>query len=208
MLDIPRIQKFGPNVHHIILQRRRAEEIEKILECCPNVRNLALWIIGGSCKQLITILNKNMVYLKRLSIDPSYFFENYALDFSIPFDQPMFHRLSHLEIINATSSWSKWRQLALLPCLTHLALAGVVNQQFINHVLAESEELQIFVVFYTHLGFLGEVMNPQKDVRVVLLQSVADHLDHWERGARGKEDFWIVAEKRKGDALLQAMYYE
>ncbi|KAF9557966.1 hypothetical protein CPC08DRAFT_709998 [Agrocybe pediades] len=207
-LDIPRLQKFGPHVWHVILQRRHPEEIEKILECCPNVRNLALWIVGGSCTRLIPLLNDKLIHLRRLSLDPSCFFENYDVDLSIPLDQPMFHRLTHLEIVNATSSWSKWRQLAFLPHLTHLALAGVASQELIDSVLMECEKLEIFVIFYMHRGFLGgDVALLQKDIRVVLLQSVADHLDHWERGARGEEDFWIAAEQRKRQALMQAISF-
>jgi len=35
----------------------------------------------------------------------------------------------------------------------------------------------------------------------VFLKSVIDHLDHWERGARGEEDFWIKAERRKRESV-------
>ncbi|KAF8965568.1 hypothetical protein BDZ97DRAFT_1918129 [Flammula alnicola] len=202
-IDIDRLRQFGPWVKHILLQNRTSGEIKQVLEFCPNVHNLALWIIHGSCTHLVPILEK--LPLRRFSFDPTYFFENYAPDLSIPFDQPLFHNLTHLEIINATSSWSKWRQLALLPKLTHLALAGIVNQHLIDRVIVECASLEVFVMFYADVHFIaGELSLSQKDPRVVLLQSVLDHLDHWETGARGEEDFWITAEKRKQEAREKA----
>lgn len=200
ILNKPRIQVFGHLVQNVLLQKRTSTEIASVLECCPNVSNLALWIIQGTCTHLIPIIEK--MPLRKFSFDPSYFFENYASDLSIPFNQPIFLRLTHLEIINATSSWSKWRQLALLPNLTHLAVAGMVNQQLINHVLEECKALELFIMFYLTMGFLvGELTFPQQDDRVVLLKSVEDHLDHWEKGARGEEDFWMTAQLQKEEAI-------
>lgn len=201
VLDQPRLQAFGHHVQNVLLQKRSATEIASVLECCPNVHNLALWIIQGTCSHLIPILEK--MPLRKFSFDPSYFFENYAADLSIPFNQPIFLNLTHLEIINATSSWSKWKQLALLPKLTHLAVAGMVNQQLIDHVLEGCTALELFIMFYLTMGFLvGELTFPQKDDRVVLLKSVEDHLDHWEKGARGEEDFWITGQIQKERAVL------
>lgn len=200
VIDFGRLRQYGRHVRYILLQNRPSQEIGGILECCPNVHNLALWIIHGSCAHLIPILEG--LPLRRFSFDPSYFFENYAHDFSVPFDQPLFHNLTHLEIINATSAWSKWKQLAYLPKLTHLALAGVVNQQLINCVLKECRTLELFVMFYLSTHYLeGDVIFPQKDPRVVFLKSVIDHLNHWEVGARGEEDFWITGDKCKQKAM-------
>ncbi|KDR67783.1 hypothetical protein GALMADRAFT_1061523 [Galerina marginata CBS 339.88] len=195
-VDIPRLTQYGPHVRHVLLQKRTAQEIQRVLECCPNVSNLALWIIQGKCSDLVPILER--LPLQRLSFDPSYFFENYAADMSMPFDQPLFHHITHLEIINATSSWSKWRQLTLLPKLTHLALAGTVNQQLIDHVLEGCPSLELLIMFNMHYEVLGgDVAAAQKDHRVVFLKSVTNHLDHWEKGARGEEDFWVTAGRLK-----------
>ncbi|PPR04410.1 hypothetical protein CVT26_004235 [Gymnopilus dilepis] len=202
-LDFLSLGRFGTHVRHVLLQKRSSEEIKNVLLHTPNVTNLALWIIKGSCANLIPILES--LPIRKLSFDPSYFFDNFAPDMSIPFDQPLFQNITHLEIINATSSWSKWKQLARLPQLTHLALAGMVNQPLIDQVLKECRKLQLFIMFYMNIGLLGgEVRLPQADLRVVLLKSVSDHLDHWEKGARGEEDFWITAEKRKQEAMEQA----
>jgi hypothetical protein len=138
--------------------------------------------------------------LRILSFDPSYFFKDCGQNATIPFDQPHFHNLTHLEIINASSTWSKWQQLAFLPKLTHLALAGFVNQEFTDRVLVECKALKTFVLFFYDSSSIG-IKALQKDHRVVLLPRVADNLDHWEGGARGEEDFWITADRWKQEAM-------
>src|SRR6188768_3400872 len=45
--DLERIARFGVHVRHILLQNRHSEEIIDILNLCPNVENLALWIVHG-----------------------------------------------------------------------------------------------------------------------------------------------------------------
>ncbi|KAF9483105.1 hypothetical protein BDN70DRAFT_874154 [Pholiota conissans] len=206
VLRLERLRQFGPWVNHILLQNRTAHEIKQVLEACPNVSNLALWIIHGSCTPLISTL-ENLPQLNRLSFDPTSFFVNFTPDFSVEFDQPMFRNLTHLEIINVSSSWTKWRQLALLPKLTHLALANVADQTFIDRILNECALLEVFVMFYMDLYTLGDLVSlVQKDPRVVLLLSVVDHLAHWEDGARGGTDFWVTAERKV--ALAKIMKVE
>ncbi|KIM45596.1 hypothetical protein M413DRAFT_24768 [Hebeloma cylindrosporum] len=200
VLDLNRLQQYGRHVKHILLQKRPSQEIGHILNCCPNVHNLALWMIRGSCTHLIPILEG--LPLRRLSFDPSYFFQNYAKDSSVPFDQALFHNITHLEVLNATVAWSKWKQLAHLPRLTHLALVGVVNQALIDCVLAECRNLELFVTFFMYTDHPGgDILVPQKDPRVVFLKKIIGHLDHWEVGARGEEDFWIKGERCKKKAM-------
>jgi len=200
VLDFGRLRQYGRHVRHVLLQHRQSQEIGDVLKHCPKVHNLALWIINGPCEHLIPIIEG--LSLRILSFDPSYFFGGYDWDAIIPFDQPLFHNLTHLEIINVTSIWSKWEQLASLSKLTHLALAGIANQEFIDRVLVECKALKFFVMFYSDIdNLIGEVDFPQRDHRVVFLQTVADHLEHWERGARGEEDFWITAERCKQEAM-------
>ncbi|KAF8196574.1 hypothetical protein BJ912DRAFT_923403 [Pholiota molesta] len=221
-LRLDRLQHFGPWVRHILLQNRPAHEIQQVLDACPHVADLALWIVHGACTPLIGTLER-LPALRRLSFDPTAFFVSVptsggggggggaADDFSIAFAQPMFRNLTHLEIINVSSSWAKWRQLALLPRLTHLALANVADQHFIDRILQECALLEVVVMFYLDLYSLGEnVSFVQKDRRVVLLRSVVDHLEHWEVGARGGVDFWVTAERRvaEGEKMRMSLALE
>jgi len=190
VLDTGRLRQYGRHVRHVLLQNKRSQEIGDILKHCPKVHNLALWIIHGPCEHLIPILEG--LPLRILSFDPSDFFGGYSMDATIPFDQPLFHNLTHLEIINVSPVWSKWKQLACLPKLTHLLLARIrVNQNFVDRILVECKALKIFLRPILHSNSFARVDVPQKDGRVVFLQSVANHLEHWERGIRGEEDIWI-----------------
>ncbi|KAJ3508435.1 hypothetical protein NLJ89_g5756 [Agrocybe chaxingu] len=194
--DLERIAKFGPHVRHTLLQNRPSEEIGKILQLCPNVQNLAIWIIHGSCSHLVPIL-EGLRSLRRLSFDPSYFFQDYCDDWKVPLDLPAFSRLTHLEIINASQHWGKWKKLASMPALTHLALAGLVDGALVDHILKECQRLELLITFYLDIPFTGLQDASNKDPRAVQLLSVTNHLEHWEHGARGGEDFWITAEKVK-----------
>lgn len=208
VLDLPRIQGFGHHVQHVLLQKRSAREVASILKCCPNVWNLALWLIQGTCMPLVPTLEK--MPLRVFSFDPSSFFAQHSTDHGIPFNQPMFLNITHLKIINSTSLWSKWQQLALLPHLTHLALARtphdfetwVSDQKFIARVLEECPNLQLLIVFLNDTGYVspsGIPFNSTEDSRVVVLESVKNLLDQWEEGARSgePEDFWRIAQNQQ-----------
>ncbi|CAA7270697.1 unnamed protein product [Cyclocybe aegerita] len=194
--DLERIARFGPHVRHILLQNRPSEEIGKILQLCPNVRNLAIWIIHGSCRHLVPILEV-LKSLRRLSFDPSYFFQDYYDDWKVPLDLPAFSRLTHLEIINASPHWKKWKKLASMHALTHLALAGIVDGALVERILKECQHLELLVTFYLDKPSMDLQIASKRDLRAVQLRSVTNHLEHWECGARGGEDFWVTAEKVK-----------
>ncbi|KJA15483.1 hypothetical protein HYPSUDRAFT_365767 [Hypholoma sublateritium FD-334 SS-4] len=200
-LNLERLQRFGPWVHHILLQCRPVHEVAQVLTACPNVHNLALWIIQGAGAPLVPLLAR--LPLRRLSFDPRSFFalDARAPDGSVPLGQAPFDALTHLEVINVTAAWDQWRQLALLPRLTHLVLGcGMPSDAPVERVLEECAALEVLVLPYTDVDdilldnpTLAEV---QKDPRVVLLNLTWDPLDEWEVGARGGEDLWVTAEKR------------
>ncbi|KAF9526879.1 hypothetical protein CPB83DRAFT_837032 [Crepidotus variabilis] len=250
-LNTDRLTTYGPWVRNILIQNRPSLEIKSILEHCPNVTNLAIWIIHGNCDILLPILTKladgGNGKLRKLSFDPSYFFHDYRSEMPIPFSLPSFASLTHLEIINATPSWMKWSELAKMPKLTHLGLTGVVHAPLIKGVLKECLKLEVFVIFDLDVRFVvGQDPGAQNaavpttvgndntnsgnqitvvsgaaapatpgtpsggnegaqndeedwrtDCRVVMLKSVKDHLDHWEMGAKGGSDFWVIAEKMR-----------
>lgn len=199
-LDIERLQHFGPWVHHILLQSRPVHEIAQVLTACPNVPDLALWIVHGDGAPLVPLLAR--LPLRRLSFDPRSFFDSDARapDGSVPLGQAPFDALTHLEVINVSAAWDQWRQLALLPRLTHLVLGcGTPGEAPVERALAECAALEVLVLPYAGEVLLGDLANlaeVQKDPRVVLLHFSGEYLDDWEVGARGGEDFWITAEKR------------
>ena len=208
-LDIERLLYFGPWVHHILLHIRPVEEIAQILTACPNVHDLALWIIRGNGAHLLPILAR--LPLRRLSFDPSSFFcsSAEAPDCIVPLTQAPFDALTHLEVINVSGGWNLWHELALLPRLTHLALEGSqIEEALIERALAECAALEVLVLPYADdlhaAGDELQMAEMQKDPRVVVLlySNTGGCLDEWEIGAGGGEDFWITAEERVRNARL------
>ncbi|KAF8149392.1 hypothetical protein B0H34DRAFT_733582 [Crassisporium funariophilum] len=197
-LDIPRLKNIGPHVQHILLQKWHVSEIQEILKYCPNVRNLALWIVRGSCLPLLPVLST--LSIRRLSFDPLLFFPSHH-EYHIPFDQPLFWNITHLEIINAPSEWKSWHKIALMPKLSHLALSGELNQALLDDILENCTLMELLIVISeTEEGMTNE----QHDRRVVVLEPSWDYLDHWELGARGGDDFWIIAAKRAAESKFPA----
>ncbi len=219
-LDIKRLATFGPHVHHILLQSRSSKEIRQVLDYCPNVQSLSLWWTHGN--GLDTILPalevlSNRRTLKLLSFDPCSFFEMpFTSDVPIPFAQPAFSSLTHLDIINSTSSWKKWAQIADMPHLTHLSVdpvGGTCEPKFILKVLKKCKLLKLLVVIKpgspndnddsaildddSETPTVGELESWTGDYRAVVLNSVVNNLACWEYGARGGQDCWVTAEMVK-----------
>jgi len=188
-LDFSRLKEFAPHIRHLLVQNRPVEEIAEILKCCTQIENLALWILRGVFTPLIPIIEN--LRLRRLSFDPSCFFISYDENIPIPFNQPMFQHITSLEIINATPSWTKWKELSSIPRLSHLTLAGVVSKELIDNILAECKCLKRLVI-YSYVGIgayapIGQLIegNPS----VLSLFPRKDPADQWERHARRKLDF-------------------
>ncbi len=193
-------------MHHILLQYRPDNEIAQILTACPNVYDLALWIVYGDGAPLVPILAR--LPLRRLSLDPMslfYYPSTGAPDDIVPLAQAPFDALTHLEILNISDSWNLWRELALLPRLTHLSLeCSYIERTFVERVLAECTTLEVLVLHYAdedEYSDMGEIL---KDPRVIPLPEVdSECLDEWEVGTGGREDFWITAEERVKNARLE-----
>ena len=218
-LNIKRLATFGPHVRHILLQNRSSKEIRQVLDHCPNAQSLSLWLVHGNCREtLLPALEdlSNRRTLKLLSFDPSSFFEMpRTSDLPIPFAQPAFSSLTHLDIINSTPNWKKWAQIADLPRLTHLSMEGegTSEPRFIRQVLKECKLLELLIVLKTedrdddddsaildddtNIPTPGELESWTGDYRVVVLYPAADDFGFWEIGARGGQDHWVIAEMVK-----------
>ncbi|KIM45598.1 hypothetical protein M413DRAFT_24770 [Hebeloma cylindrosporum] len=183
------LKQSAPHIRHLLVQNLPVEEIAEILKYCARIENLALWILRGVFTPLIpTIAN---LRLRQLSFDPSCFFISYDEDIPIPFNQPMFHYITHLEIINVTQSWTKWKELSTIPYLSHLTLAGVVGKELIDNVLEECKWLKRLVIYsYAGIGAsdpVGQLI--EGNPRVVALLPGKDPAGQWERCARRKSEF-------------------
>ncbi|KAF9546116.1 hypothetical protein CPC08DRAFT_755631 [Agrocybe pediades] len=224
-LDKSRILCFGQWVQHFFFNRRQ-DELKLFLQHCPNVYDLELGeYTNRNCVNLIPLLEK--LPLRRLCFNPCSFFETrtpykrkspYAGPLIIPFDQPMFHGLTHLEIIlhELDRVKANYGQLTLLPRLTHLAFTGgywdthLEVDKLINSILQhDGQRIQLLVVIFEH-EFDFKTMVPESqhrnNARVVFLpDAYDDELDRDRgQGKRTEKAFWRVAEAKKQEALEKA----
>ncbi|KAF8155954.1 hypothetical protein B0H34DRAFT_515389 [Crassisporium funariophilum] len=205
LLDIPYLKSFGHHVQHILLQQCLASDVQEILKYCPNVHNLVLWGVHDSCLPLLPVLDA--LSIRRLSFDTQLFFPSYYDP--IPFVRPLFTNVTHLEMINAPFAWERWHNLALMPRLSHLALSADLSDELLKIILEDCKMLELLIVFFGHPTFLDEAMATMpEDHRIVMVSSVRNRLDHWELGARGGDDFWIIAAKLAAKAIRRTVWRE
>ena len=188
-INLTLLRRISKHVHHVLLRNCTVKEIITILELCTEVENLALWAIRGILTPLIPLLTIRPI--KRLSFDPSCFFMSYDETNPIPFSHSMFHKITHLEIINATPSWTKWHELSSMPNLTHLALAGTVTPELIEKLLEECTELENVLVYYfsptppCRFAGLGASRSSEPMIKSLTMSAYTDDLgETWEQAAR------------------------
>ncbi|KAJ7230836.1 hypothetical protein B0H12DRAFT_1240133 [Mycena haematopus] len=161
---------------------------ERILSRCSAIQNLVL--IGGNSSVLPFL---SAMPLRRLSISLDDCFPLVRSDFTLP----LFSRITHLQLVDhdARAQLEDWRELAMIPNLTHLAFLLDKSLSIFQSTLAACPRLQVLV--YLHYpeddGGMG-MESLAHDTRFVCLPAPSFYAD-WQIGARGGEDFWVRAEK-------------
>ncbi|KAF9553891.1 hypothetical protein CPC08DRAFT_210170 [Agrocybe pediades] len=218
-LDASSIRRFGPWVHHLFLQHRY--ELAIFLQHCPNIFHLEFGSYTDSnCVRMIPLLEK--LPLRRLCFEPCSFFKGrppykkkpYSGPLKIPFDQPMFHGLTHLEITTYRREFSDsdYGELALLPRLTHLAFDGccwdpdMKVDSVISSLVRRNQRIKLLVIiFESEWHFKAAVPKSQHrdNTRVVFLTRIPDgELDRdIGRGLRTEKAFWRMAEAMQQEAV-------
>jgi hypothetical protein len=167
------------------------------LDRCPNIENLALWLVDGSTAPLVPVLEKLPV-LRSLSMDTmDFIFLNGNPDHS---SRPLALDVTHLDLVNfCMYTWTKLEQIASLPKLTHLALTGQPDAGFVQDLLRECPKLELLVVIYVRVED-DEPPIPRgmetkiKDKRLVETRSTKEHGEYWNRGSLWGNDFWKIFE--------------
>ncbi|KAJ7625726.1 hypothetical protein FB45DRAFT_1005066 [Roridomyces roridus] len=194
-LDSKPREFFHSHVRHVRLVGVPLAEMVRTLSLCDETTDLSLWDVVGAQEDdnntpLLAVLGT--LPLQRLSI----YFRRGAMDFSSPF----FVRLTHLDLPGAHSDrWADWEPLALLPQLTHLSFSEDFHSTPIfKNLLQYCPSLQALVVLFSAPALLnllaGVLRVGVPDARFVVLL-VLDRDEDWETGARGGEDYWILAEE-------------
>ncbi|KAF8965560.1 hypothetical protein BDZ97DRAFT_1757117 [Flammula alnicola] len=203
-LDMPRLMRYGQHIRHVVLREHSARSVRKILDRCPNVENLALWIVDGSCAPLVPVLEA--LPLKRLSVD--------ALDFLLfhgeeMVDVPITLNITHLDINNfGYLDVTEWEQITSLPELTHLFFNGCPRGELLENLLHKCVKLELLVLFipwgerisspFQH----GHGQPKIRDKRLVKVSSIVEYEKQWELGTLRGGDFWKIYEEKRDSARL------
>ncbi|TFK64274.1 hypothetical protein BDN72DRAFT_963330 [Pluteus cervinus] len=157
------------------------------LSQCLNLTNVAMW-----CQSLpegtLAALSA-LPALVQLTVNISALMNGAESD---PYDlsDPLFGRLTHLDVLDGCPSWSKLSGLQTLVNLTHLGLTDVSDVVLLGEIMKSCTKLSAVVL---HESGLDE--GDYQDVRIVQCQfKTADYVDDWIKQAEGRRCFWDVVE--------------
>jgi len=196
----PRLRKACSYAKHVLLHGLDIDEVVKILEICPNVHDLAVWLIDRNSTKLMDVIST--LPIKRLSVNLCILgctgFDDDRFDTTI--FQRLPHTLTHLDAVNITEPFwvNECSGFAVLPNLTHLAVSGRTSQNIVEPILLACPSLKLFIKF-GDFHFFSPEPSWVEDPRLVSLPSPFPSIDHWCRGARTGVDFWTKGEQIRRD---------
>ena len=206
---------------HVLVQGVSASVAYEVLQSCVNVKNLMLWSAEHrNLKQLIFSLpverlSVNVLELTGFDKDTTDTTGAGDLEENFVFDHTYFVNLTHLDVVyvpKSVRSWDRWKNLALLPRLTHLSFyASTVDM--VKNTLKECEKLKLLVLIFQedvteHGDEVGNGKFPSgifDDCRVVQMadRPSDEWVEDWISGAHGKGDFWLEAEQMQQVQKIQ-----
>ncbi|KAF7368833.1 hypothetical protein MVEN_00208500 [Mycena venus] len=190
-------QFFHDNVRHLHLYQRNGDAATEkfltgIILRCGSVTDLALDFSGLSMPQAVIA----GLPLQRLSINSEWMTRHEKAAFS----WSSFTHLTHLNIIDwHGDTWDlAWSWLALLPCLTHLSFYDdMIPDDLCLGALKHCRLIEVLAIVWPTQGITRiQPVSPalRTEPRFVVVGICGQHKEDWERGARGGEDHWVVAE--------------
>jgi hypothetical protein len=200
---------FPDNVRHIQLVGVPIAEILEGLAACNATINLALFDVSYVKGDAALLDLLGAFSLQRLSA--RYYWLNPDSS-KWDFAHPLFAQITHLDLPgNHGEQWADWSLLTSIPQLTHLSFSEDFlpsRFQIFDTILEHCKSLQVLAIVFPSLAILKFIVpnlrfQPSSfDPRLVFV--VADRQADWEAGARGGDDYWIVAEglvekHRRGD---------
>ncbi|KAJ7834217.1 hypothetical protein B0H14DRAFT_3142393 [Mycena olivaceomarginata] len=184
------------------------DEVLAILSACPSVQNLSLAPVGpGALFHLVEHLPLRELYC--------HVGHHFGPQRQIDFTHQLFAKITHLEVYDASEDVSadpeRWKQLSLIPHLTHLGLnnAGLIDAWLA--LLRTCKSLRVLVVLDPGgrpllRTVIDEHRELVKDPRLVLVDPGELSSLDWRNGAhRGIEDF--IAKRRSGE-INALRYYD
>ncbi|KAJ7230843.1 hypothetical protein B0H12DRAFT_1077336 [Mycena haematopus] len=130
--------------------------------------------------------------LRRLYADLQDLFSSVDIDFT----HPLFSRITHLHLKYhlGWDQWEKWKGLATIPNLTHLAFLGGKSLSIFQNTLAACPKLQVLIFLHLQEKPGLGLESLAHDTRFVCIPAPPFYTD-WQIGAHGGDDFWVRAEK-------------
>ncbi|KAJ7203605.1 hypothetical protein GGX14DRAFT_651779 [Mycena pura] len=191
------------SVRHLLLHMTPEKVLQFILSASSAVENL--WI-GTSEATSFLLPFIGVLPLKRLYCDLENLFADKA---QIDFGHPLFSRLTHLELLNHTTT-DHYFDLALIPHLTHLAFNTAEFLGMSPTLLKTCKSLRVLVLVMLGRGYdsevaakheaLGQLSEDPRFVQMFCSQFV----DDWKSGALTGSDYWsraedFIARRRSGE---------
>ena len=212
-VDSPLFKKVARYAKNVCIQGVPSLTAAMIMQHCHNMTNLALWSLAGSHQPIVPLISS--LPIQRLSVNVRDLFQhaNPEIGSLTPvLDIPALTNITHLEIISVTRTfchWEAWKNLALLPCLTHLAI-DYSTRRITRDILDNCRHLVILVLYFAVDGEVdgdsddgdNEYSSTKHadtgimtDSRVVQMEENVDDMRAWEMDVEGPEDFWKKAER-------------
>ncbi|KAJ7621696.1 hypothetical protein DFH06DRAFT_1232502, partial [Mycena polygramma] len=177
------------------------EDAQRLLKLCNR-------LISFACDFYDTSTGPNLLPMlaalhpQRLLLRPRHLFGKAALDLQ----HPLFHSVTHLDLIGLTGVGDVLRQVTTLTTLTHLSVSHASPRRRLLAVLGKCPHLMLLLVkvISTSPRAHDEEQSPHVyDVRFVEGTYPSRWTD-WQAGAKGLSDSWaqvddFVARKRKGE---------
>ncbi|TFK61655.1 hypothetical protein BDN72DRAFT_965046 [Pluteus cervinus] len=175
------------------------ESLPLILESCPNLTNIALWLeVSKDYVPSLLTLRPHQLSIYLIEFFGGRFQETHA-------KLPMFTNLTHLDLagMGDYAGWYYMEGVQYLPRLTHLSLSleWGLEPSIVRNVLQHCKLLAILVLFeetdktdeiVTKTPLQPEIQDIG-DPRVVSFKCA--YLKEWELGSQGGRNMWVLAEE-------------
>ncbi|KAJ6484809.1 hypothetical protein C8R45DRAFT_1214763, partial [Mycena sanguinolenta] len=181
-----RTERWFHHTRHLFIGGTLEGEIkpETWLLACPNITNLHAQFLCTSerlsCLSGFTGIQYLTIDVRALS------------DTTVPF--PLFSAVTHLELLDMSTSTvgRVCQNIALIPCLTHIALNRTLDSTLSHAMLCANAQLQCIVFLSTQTSLHDSPL--LDDWRFVCIDENVRYYVDWLRGAISGDDYWVLAD--------------
>ncbi|TFK71471.1 hypothetical protein BDN72DRAFT_958035 [Pluteus cervinus] len=206
--------RHGEHVRHILFYTGSSALVHQPEEClawCPNLLNVALWIVPSDLYDSNLVNQLLRVRLTHLSFDFSCFrvaFERNP-EILLPISFPS---VTHLELVNTQSFVSPQELDEYFPAVTHLALNAAVDllASITNDILELWTDRIRVLIWYVGVSYQqqapsvlskSDYPDSSSDPRHVVIEYGRGFVGTWYEGANGRLGIWKLAEEAIADEL-------